>query len=427
MKQARRTFLKKMPFLATTALTLPLNSTFGCTEKAQASRFPNIGEDENKIWKEVRKAFPHTPNIINLNNGAVSPHPTVVQQAFETVQREHNLLPAKHLITQAKEKREKVRKQLAQMAGCSSNEIALTRNATEALTTIIKGLPLEKGDEVILSSYDYPHTINAWRQRATREGIVLKWVDLNLPSADEAAIVKSYQKAMTKRTKLVMVTHMISWNGQIMPVKKIMNIAHQQGVEVMVDAAHSFAHLDFKINDLNCDYLGTSLHKWLCAPFGSGMLYIKQDKIDKVFPLFEAFPHIKKTDIRKFEISGTRPTSTEETISEALAFHTKIGSARKQARLHFLKTYWTKKVAKLPKVILLTDLSPTASCGMASFGIEGFTPTQLYETLKNRYGIYTSAIYHSKVSGVRVSPHIYANLKDLDCLVEAVEDLVVSN
>ena len=231
MKQERRTFLKRIPVLATTALTIPLNSALGKTEKRPPIDFSNLPSgDTEKLWEKVREAFPHTPNIINLNNGAVSPHPIAVQQAFENAHLKHNLLPAKHLITQAAEKREVVREQLAQMAGCSSNEIALTRNATEALTTIIKGIPLEKGDEIVVSSYDYPHTLNAWKQRAAREGLVLKWVDLYLP-ADENAIIESYQKAMTERTKMVMVTHMISWNGQLMPVKNIVAIAKSKALK----------------------------------------------------------------------------------------------------------------------------------------------------------------------------------------------------
>ena len=425
MKQARRSFLKSIPVLATSAVTWPINTSLGNTEKPLLIDFSdNILQEHGEVWDVVRLAFRHTPNIINLNNGAISPQPIMVEQAFEAANRKHNLLPAKHLISKAEEKREIVREQLALMGGCSPNELALTRNATEALTNIIKGLPLTTGDEVVVSSYDYPHTLNAWKQRATREGIVLKWVDISLPSADEAAIVECYQKAVTERTKLIMVTHMMSWNGQIMPVEKITTLAHSQGVEVMVDAAHSFCHLDFKLSDLTCDYLGASLHKWLCAPFGSGLMYIKEAKIEKMFPLFAAFDFIKKTDIRKFEINGTRPIATEEAILEALVFHHQIGSTKKQVRLHFLKEYWTTKVTNLPKVSLLTDLSPIASCGMATFGIEGFTPKQLYETLKERFGIYTSAIYHPLVPGVRVSPHIYTSLEELDKLVNAVEELV---
>ena len=207
-----------------------------------------------------------------------------------------------------------------------------------------------------------------------------------------------------------------------MPVQKIAEAAKSEGIEVMIDAAHSLAQLELDLATLSCDYLGASLHKWLCAPFGSGILYINKAKISKVYPLFAPFESIKKTDIRKFEITGTCPISTIEAIVPAVELHRKIGPVRKRERLHFLKKYWLKRVEKLRGISLWTHPAPNASCAMATFGIEGYTPQRLYEMLKNRYGIYTSPIYHSLVPGVRVSPHIYTNLTDLDRLVNAVEE-----
>jgi selenocysteine lyase/cysteine desulfurase len=318
--------------------------------------------------------------------------------------------------------REPLRMKLADLAGCSPEEIAIDRNTTEALDTIIFGLNLDKGDEVVLTKQDYPNVINAWKQREKRDGIKLVFINLNLPMEDEDAIVDQFTSAFTSRTRIVNITHIVNWIGQILPAKKIARKAHEKGIEVMVDAAHTFAHLDYKIPDLECDYFGTSLHKWLCAPFGSGMLYVKKDKIKNLWPLMpNADP--QSEDIRKFESLGTRSFPTEQAIGTAINFQQAIGSKRKEDRLRLLKNYWAEKVGKFPKVKVHTSFKPEFAGAVALFSIDGMKSADIDTFLFNKYKIHTVAIEWENISGIRVTPHVYTTFKDLDRLVTAIEEL----
>ena len=238
------------------------------------------------------------------------------------------------------------------LSGCDPEEVAINRNSSEGLETVIFGLQLKAGDEVVAAKQDYPNMVNAYKQREMRDGIKMVWINLELPSEDENYLVQQYVKAFTPKTKVVHITHIINWNGQILPVKKIAQEAHKRGIEVIVDGAHSFAHFDFKITDLDCDYFASSLHKWLYAPIGSGMMYVRKDKIKNIYPLFATSDDPLKDDIRKFENLGTRPFFIEQAIGKALEFHEMIGSERKEKRLHYLKNYWMEKVKDIPKVKL---------------------------------------------------------------------------
>ena len=293
----------------------------------------------------------------------------------------------------------------ARLAGCSPEEIAINRNSSEGLETIIFGLQLKAGDEVVAALQDYPNVINAYKQRELRDGIKMKWISLNLPSEDEDYLVQQYVNAFTAKTKVVNITHVINWNGQILPVKKIAAEAHKRGIEVVVDGAHSFAHFDFKIPDLDADYFAASLHKWLYAPIGTGLLYVRKEKI--------------KT-IRKFEALGTRPFYIEQAIGKAIEFHEMIGSERKEKRLHYLKNYWMEKVKDIPKVKLNTSLHPKFGCAIGNVGIEGKKPGELDSFLLDKYKVHTVAITWENIVGVRVTPNVYTTTKNLDVLVEGI-------
>ena len=427
MSNTRRHFLKKLSYLSGISLIgawLKPSKIHSNALKSELCIHNNIKSmNEEAFWMDIRGQFNHTAGIINLNNGGVSPHPISVQTALEKYHRQHNALPAEYLLEQGGEKRDFVRRKLADFLACDAEEVAITRNTTEAMDHIIFGLPLQKGDEVVISNFDYPNTANAWKQREEREGIAVKQVDLKLPSDDEAYLVKAFEEAFSPRTKLVMITHIINWNGQILPVKKIAEIAHNRGIEVLIDAAHSFAQLDVDFSEIPYDYLGTSLHKWLCAPFGTGLLHIRKEKIRKIFPLYAPYEWTEKDDIRKFETSGTRSLATEQAIADAIDFHNKIGGARKQSRLRFLKQYWVQRVQDLPNLQFYTNLAVEQSCALCAFGLEGFGPERLYKTLKNRYGIHTAAIYHSMVPSVRITPHVYTSLEELDIFAAAVKEL----
>jgi selenocysteine lyase/cysteine desulfurase len=266
---------------------------------------------------------------------------------------------------------------------------------------------------------------NAYKQREMRDGIKMIWIDLRMPSEDEDYFVQQYVKAFTSKTKVVHITHIINLNGQILPVKKIANEAHKRGIEVIVDGAHSFAHIEFKIPDLDCDYFATSLHKWLYAPIGSGMLYVKKEKIKKLYPLFASDDPLKD-DIRKFESLGTRPFFIEQAIGEAIAYHDMIGSERKEKRLHYLKNYWMEKVKNIPKVKLNTSLHPGWGCAIGNVGVEGKKPGDLDTFLFEKYKIHAVGIDMENVKGVRITPNVYTTTKDLDVLVEAIEKFAKS-
>ncbi|MGZ3945069.1 MAG: aminotransferase class V-fold PLP-dependent enzyme, partial [Mucilaginibacter sp.] len=286
----------------------------------------------------------------------------------------------------------------------------------------IYGLPLQSGDEVIGTKQDYPHMIQAYHKRALREGIVYKQISFDFPIENDEQIVKGFEDAITPKTKLIHVTHMINWVGQILPVRKICDMAHERGIEVIVDGAHSFGLMDFKIPDLHCDYFGTSLHKFLSAPIGSGMLWIKKDKIEKVWPMVCGDkPH--DGDIRKFEDLGTRSFPIEEGIGEAINFHEGIGSKRKEERIRYLKNYWATKVKDIPKVKLHTSLKSEYSCAICGVSIDGMTPGDLDNALFNQYKIHTVGIVWENISCVRITPHVYTRIQDLDRLVHAIGEI----
>lgn len=374
------------------------------------------------FWHLVKQSYTVSPTIMNLNNGGVSPQPRVVQEAVERYNRLSNEAPSYYMWRILDMGREPLREKLADLAGCSPEEIAINRNSSEALETIIFGLRLKAGEEVVLTRQDYPNMINAWKQREKRDGIKLVWLDFDFPIEDKDEITKRFEAAFTDRTKVVHITHMINWMGQILPAREIADAAKQRGIDVLVDAAHSFAHFDFKIPDLNCDYFGTSLHKWLCAPFGSGMLYVKKEKIKNLYPLFGANDP-EADDIRKFESLGTRSFAIEQAIGQAIDFHLMIGAERKEQRLHYLKNYWAEQVASISGVEVGTSLNPQFACAIALLKIEGLTQEEVYTRLFRDYKIHTVAINWENIHGVRITPNVYTLTSDLDRLVEAVEEI----
>ena len=417
---SRRNFLRSaavLPFLSA------IDPVFaGEAKKYAITDHPNttgaMTNDED-FWGWVRASYTVSPNIINLNNGGVAPQPKVVQDAHIRYYQYSNEAPSYYMWQILDQGREPLREKLADLAGCDKEEIAINRNATEGLNTVIFGLNLKAGDEVVLTKQDYPNMINAWKQREKRDGIKLIWVDLQLPMENEDEIAACYTRAFTTKTKVVMVTHLINWCGQIMPVRKIADAAHAKGIEVIADGAHTFAHFDFKIPDLGCDYFATSLHKWLSAPFGSGMLYIKKEKIKDVWALLSN-NEPDGMDIRKFESLGTRSFASEMAIGAAVDFHEVIGSKRKENRLRQLKDHWVNQVKHLPKVSFNQPKSKHLSCAIASIAIEGKKPEEVAGELFSKHKIHTVAINWENIHGVRVTPNVYTSLKDLDKLAEAI-------
>lgn len=387
-------------------------------QKAQNMPPDKLATDED-FWYYIQQSFTVSPSLINLNNGGVSPAPKTVQDAMKRLYDMSNEAPSYYMWRVIDLGREPLRANLARLAGCSAGEIAINRNTSEGLETVIFGLQLKEGDEVVLSKQDYPNIINAWKQREIRDKIKLVWVNLSLPSEDEDYLVRQYAAAFTAKTKVVNVTHVINWNGQILPVKKIADEAHRKGIDVVVDGAHSFAHFDFKIPDTGADYFASSLHKWLYAPIGSGLLYVKKEKIKNLYPLFGADDPLKD-DIRKFEHLGTRPFYIEQAIGKAIDFHDMIGIERKQKRLHYLKNYWMEKVREVKGVKLHTSLRPEWGCAIGLVSVEGKKPQDLDAYLFNQHKIHTTTTNWENISGVRITPNVYTTTKNLDVLVEGI-------
>lgn len=421
----RRSFLSKSGkfSLATlcAALSEPVWSRNLQKALAQHQDVPaGVLSGDEDFWYYVQQSFTVTAAVINLNNGGVAPAPKVVQEAVKRYLDFSNEAPSFHMLRILDLGREQLRRDLATLAGVDAGTIALQRNATEALETIIFGLPLKAGDEVVLSKQDYPSMINAWKQRAQRDGLKLVWTSLQLPSEDPQYLTEAYTRHFTAKTKVVHVTHMINWNGQILPVRQIADAAHARGIQVVVDGAQSFAHIPFNIPDLGADYFAASLHKWLSACIGTGMLYVKEEHIKNLVPLF-ASPKPDDADIRKFEHLGTRPIFIEQATGKAIDFHRMIGADRKAARLHYLKNYWMERVQHFPRVHIGTSLKPGFGCAIGIVSIEGISPVDLDNFFFQKFRIHTTPIDQENIKGVRITPNVYTTTKDLDTLARAVE------
>jgi len=421
----RRRFLQKAGTFSATAFFASLAEPAWSRNLGKVLReFEGISPDdiatEEDFWYYIQQSFTGSPGLINLNNGGVSPAPIPVQEAVKRYYDYSNEAPSYYMWRILDQGREPLRKNLAKLAGCEAEEVAINRNSSEGLETVIFGLQLKAGDEVVAAKQDYPNMVNAYNQRQKRDGIKMVWVNLELPSEDENYLAEQYIKAFTPKTKLVHITHIINWNGQILPVRKIADEAHKRGIEVIVDGAHSFAHFSFRIPDLGCDYFASSLHKWLYAPIGSGMMYVKKEKIKNIYPLFATNDDPLKNDIRKFENLGTRPFFIEQAIGKALEFHEMIGSERKEKRLLYLKNYWMEKVKDVPKVKINTSLNSKWGCAIGNVGIEGKKPADLETFLFDKYKIHTVGIEWENIHGVRITPNVYTTTGHLDLLVEGI-------
>lgn len=425
MSDNRRRFLQKAGLLSATAFFSAIKPAWSSNLEQALSDAEGISAadlaSEEDFWYYIQQSFTVSPGMINLNNGGVSPAPKTVQEAMKRYYDLSNEAPSYYMWRILDQGREPLRKNLAKVAGCSPEEIAINRNSSEGLETIIFGLQLQKGDEVVAARQDYPNMINAYKQREHRDGIKMVWISLDLPSEDEDYLVRQYVNAFSARTKVVHVTHVINWSGQILPVKKIAAEAHKRGIQVVVDGAHSFAHFNFTIPELDADYFAASLHKWLYAPIGSGLLYVKKENIKKLYPLFATSDDPLKDDIRKFENLGTRPFFIEQAIGKAIEFHDMIGIERKEKRLHYLKNYWMEKVKGLPGVKLNTSLHPKWGCAIGNIGIEGKKPQELDAFLLDKFKVHTVAISWENINGVRVTPNVYTTSKNLDVLVDGIK------
>ena len=383
----------------------------------------SLARDED-FWFQVRHAFTVDRNIINLNNGGVSPSPRVVMETEKRYLEISNMGPAHFMWDIVEPEVESVRRRLAESFGCDPEEIAITRNASEALEIVQMGLELKRGDEVLTTNQDYPRMLTTWQQRVRRDGIVLNQIHFPVPPPSLDDLYQRIERAVTPRTRVIHICHITNLSGQIFPVKKICRMARERGIEVVVDGAHAFAQFPFKHDDLDCDFYGTSLHKWVLAPVGTGFLYVRKEKIPKVWPLMAA-PESMAGNIRKFEEIGTHPASQRCSITEALTFHESIGAERKAERLRYLRKLWSQRLRDLPGVKLLTSDDPEMSCGIGLISIDGFDAPKLSAHLFAKYRIMTTPIVvKDEFQGLRITPNVYTTLEEIDTFTNVMEKII---
>ena len=390
-----------------------------------AGRTPacELARDED-YWGQIQRCFDTDRTVINFNNGGVCPTPGHVLDQMIRDLRFTNESPVQHMWRVLEPRVESVRRGLADEFGCDPEEIAITRNASEAMETLIFGIDLDRGDEVIITDQNYPRMVTSWEQRARREGIVVKKISFPIPLPSPEAFVERIRVAITPKTKVIEFPQVTNLSGQVLPVRDVVRLGREKGIAVFIDGAHAFAHLPFRRDDLDCDYYGATLHKWVMAPHGTGFLYVRREKVTHLWPLMAPTPEIKDHDIRKFEQIGTHPAANHNAAREALAFHEVLGTERKAARLRYLRDRWARRLSRHPRVRLLTDLRPEMSCGLGTFAVEGMSPFDLAEALWDRRRIFVTAFGHEEFSGVRVTPSLYTRVEDVDAFAEETERIL---
>lgn len=416
----KRSFIKNIT-IAGIGTPLGMNSLKDYFEKSTDINADVLASDD-AFWKKIRDQYILKPDYINLENGYYNFLPQPILEKYIAHIREVNLQGSYYMRTVQFDNKKRIAGKLAEIAGCNADELIITRNTTESLDMIIGGQDWKAGDEAVMAEQDYGAMLDMFSQISKRYGVVNKIISVpNHPSSDEE-IVKLYENAITPKTKLLMVCHMINITGQILPVRKICDMAHSKGVEVLVDGAHAFAHIQYKISDLNCDYYGASLHKWLSVPLGAGMLYVRKEKISKIWPLL-ADGEKDLAKINRLNHTGTLPVHTDLTIEDAIDYYHLVGTDRKEKRLRYLQNYWTSKVRDIPKIMVNTPADEQKSCGIANVGIQGITPGDLASRLLKEHKIFTVAIDYANVHGCRITPNLYTTTDELDLFVHALKTL----
>jgi selenocysteine lyase/cysteine desulfurase len=388
--------------------------------RAASGRGPEQLAADEDYWREIQQAFTLDRTLINLNNGGVSPSPRVVLEAMRRYLELSNQAPVYSMWQLLEPQIESVRRGLAADFGCDPEELAITRNASEALETCILGLDLEPGDEILTTNQDYPRMLTTWRQRERREGLVLRTIPFPVPPPSLDDLYERFARAITPRTRVILVCHITNLTGQIFPIRRLCRLGRERGIEVIVDGAHAYAHFPFTLADLECDYYGTSLHKWLLAPIGTGFLYVRKAKIPKLWPLMAA-PAEMTENVRKYEEIGTHPAANHNAIAEALAFHQGIGVERKAARLRYLRDRWMKRLSGQEGVRVFTSFDPAMGCAIGNVGIEGVDTARLASHLWERRRIIVVPILHEEFQGLRVTPNVYTTLQEIDAFAEEME------
>ena len=414
----KRRFIKSLSALSFS----PLISASKLTDFEPISKTLPVIDNEDELWKTVRSHYTLKDEYVNLESGYYNIIPNPILEHFINHVKHVNIEGSFYMRNDLNKNKDRVTSELANIVGSSPDQIAITRNATESLDLVISGFPWKKGDEAIYAKQDYGTMKEMFEQISDRYGIVNKIISIpNHPKNDEE-IVSLYESQITSKTKLIMVCHMINITGQILPVKKICEMAHSYGVEVMVDGAHCVGHFDFSIDDFNCDYYGSSLHKWLATPLGAGLLYVNKNKTHRIWPLL-ANGNTNRSDIKRLNHIGTHPVHTDLAISNSIDYLKWIGIERKENRMRFLQRYWSDKLRNVNNVIVNTPLDIERSCGIGNVGLTNMSPSKMEDLLFEKYKIFTVAIDSANVKGCRISPNIFTTTKELDSFVKAVKEL----
>jgi selenocysteine lyase/cysteine desulfurase len=388
-----------------------------------ANHSPEDTARNEDFWFQVRHAFTVERNFLNFNNGSLCPAPKIVQEAADRHWTITNMHPSMYVDELLIPQTETVRQELARDFGCSPEELALTRNTSEGMHNAIFGFPLKAGDEILTTTQDYPSMLASFRQRERRDGVVLKQFAYPTPPRDPSVLTELFFKNVTPRTRVILVSHLTFTTGQIFPLAEICTEARRRNIVTMVDGAHGFAQLDFKIGDIGCDFYATSLHKWLLAPVGTGFLYMRREWIPQVWPLMGA-PESLTNNIRKFESVGTQPMAMRNAIGEALAFHRSIGTARKVARLIYLRQRWEDRLRGNPRVTLRNANDPRQTGAIGAVTVNGMGGPQLTGILEKKYRIHTRArVIPGEFECIRVTPNLYTAIDEIDRFATAIEEI----
>ena len=389
------------------------------------------GDDENTVaqneeyWATIRSGYRLKPDYINLENGYYCMVPQEILEKYINHARHVNYQASYYMRTVQWKNKDRAAARLAKLIGADEDEVVITRNTTESLDTIIGGFHWKEGDEAVYAQQDYGAMRIMFELQEKRHGIKTKVISLpNHPKSDEE-IVALYENAITDKTRLLMVCHIVNITGHILPIRKISDMAHAKGVQVMVDGAHAIGHFDFDIKDLNCDYYGSSLHKWLSVPLGAGLLYVKKGRAADVWPTFAEW-NKEEDDIKKLNHTGTHPVHTDLAINDSIDYLHRIGLKRKEARLRYIQKYWTDRVRHVAGINVNTPVEDHRCCGIANVGIDGIHPSDLAKRLMDEYNIWTVAINEPPVVGCRITPNIYTTLEELDTFVNALKQVAAA-
>ena len=414
----KRRFIKSLGALSFS----PLISASELSDFKPISKNLPVINNEDELWKTVRSHYTLKDEYINLESGYYNIIPDPILDHFINHVKHVNIEGSYYMRKALNKNKDRVTSELANLVGSSPDQIAITRNATESLDLVISGFPWKKGDEAIYAKQDYGTMKEMFEQISDRYGVVNKIISVpNHPKNDEE-IVSLYESQITSKTKLIMVCHMINITGQILPIKKICEMAHSYGVEVMVDGAHCVGHFDFSIDDFNCDYYGSSLHKWLATPLGAGLLYVNKNKTHRIWPLL-ANGNTDKSDIKRLNHIGTHPVHTDLAISNSIDYIKWIGMERKENRMRFLQRYWSDQLRNIKNVVVNTPIDMQRSCGIGNVGLTNMSPSKMENILFDKYSIFTVAIDYANVKGCRISPNIFTTTEELDIFVKAVKEM----